>query len=166
MFGIGFTEIIIIAIIALLVVGPDKLPEAATKLGRFIWDLRRAWDDVRDSVRTEMMTVKQPFDEIRKAGDQARDAIRKEARNLADQTTGTLKKEAAAAKEAIAKTPEKAPESPAPAPAPAAEAAPVAEQAAEPVATGPQPYRRQPPPPAGITYLDLDGNPVEPPAES
>lgn len=164
MFGIGFTEIIIIGIIALLVVGPDKLPEAATKLGRFIWDLRRAWDDVRDSVRTEIMTVKQPFDEIRKAGDQARDAIRKEARDLRDQTAGVLKKEATAAKDALAKPAAQDPETAPAAPVPAASepAAP----AAETVAAGPQPYRRQPPPPAGVTYFDLDGNPVEPPAES
>lgn len=166
MFGIGFTEVIIIGIIALLVVGPDKLPDAASKLGRFIWDLRRAWDDVRDSVRTEMMSIKQPFDEIRKAGDQARDAIRKEAREFADQTAGTLKKEAVEAKEALAKTGEKpaAPPQPA-APAAAAPAAAPA-PAAEPVAAGPQPYKRQPPPPVGITYFDLDGNPLDPPAES
>jgi sec-independent protein translocase protein TatB len=174
MFGIGLSEIIIIAIIALLVVGPEKLPEMAAKIGRFAWDIRRAWDDVRDTVRTEMMTIKQPFDEIRKTGREAGDLVRRETQKVKDElrsikseTEASLKEatqtkaedkladQAAATAEAISE--------PAPAGTPTAETA--AEAAPEPVAAGPQPYRRKSPPPANIVYYDLDGNPVEPPPE-
>ena len=41
MFGLGMWEIAIIAIVALLVVGPDKLPDAAKKLSRGIRDIRQ-----------------------------------------------------------------------------------------------------------------------------
>ncbi|HDS15661.1 MAG TPA: twin-arginine translocase subunit TatB [Proteobacteria bacterium] len=50
MFGIGLTEIIIILIVALLVVGPKKLPELARTLGRGMAEFRRATDDFKDSV--------------------------------------------------------------------------------------------------------------------
>ena len=47
MFGIGGTELLIIALIALLVLGPDNLPEMMKKLARVIRDVRRASDEVR-----------------------------------------------------------------------------------------------------------------------
>lgn len=50
MFGIGISEIIIILIIALLVIGPDKLPDLAKKLGKSMAELKRTTDDLRDSI--------------------------------------------------------------------------------------------------------------------
>jgi Tat protein translocase TatB subunit len=41
MFGLGMMELVVIAIVALLVVGPDKLPEAAKKISRGIRDFRQ-----------------------------------------------------------------------------------------------------------------------------
>lgn len=40
MFGIGFSEFIIIVIAAILFLGPEKLPELGQKLGRFLRELR------------------------------------------------------------------------------------------------------------------------------
>lgn len=42
MFGIGWTEILIILVVALLVLGPDRLPGIARSLGRGLRDLRKA----------------------------------------------------------------------------------------------------------------------------
>ncbi len=50
MFGIGLTEIIIILVVALLVVGPKKLPELAKTLGRSLAEFRKTADDFKTSV--------------------------------------------------------------------------------------------------------------------
>jgi sec-independent protein translocase protein TatB len=54
MFGLSFGEIVIIAVIALLLLGPDRLPEAAKTLGRGLREIRRATDDLKDQVQKEI----------------------------------------------------------------------------------------------------------------
>ena len=49
MFGIGFPELIIIMVVALLVVGPSKLPELARSFGKAFQEFRRMADDVKES---------------------------------------------------------------------------------------------------------------------
>jgi len=51
MFGVGLGEIVVIAIVALLVLGPEKLPGLAQQLGRGLRDLRRTADDLQASFR-------------------------------------------------------------------------------------------------------------------
>lgn len=46
-FGLGPIEVLIILIVALLVVGPEKLPELGAMVGRFILDFRRVSDEVK-----------------------------------------------------------------------------------------------------------------------
>jgi Tat protein translocase TatB subunit len=50
MFGLGLTELVVILVVALLFLGPEKLPEVARTLGRGLRELRRASDDIRDTV--------------------------------------------------------------------------------------------------------------------
>ena len=44
MFGLGFPELVVILVVALLVFGPGRLPEVGTALGRAIRDFRKAFE--------------------------------------------------------------------------------------------------------------------------
>jgi sec-independent protein translocase protein TatB len=53
MFGIGSTELIIILIVALIVIGPAKLPEMAKSLGKALGEFRRVSTDVKRTIEME-----------------------------------------------------------------------------------------------------------------
>ena len=53
MFGMGMSEMLIILVVALLVVGPDKLPTAARAIGKGIRDLRRHTLDLQDTIEAD-----------------------------------------------------------------------------------------------------------------
>ncbi len=50
MFGIGFPELIIIMVIALIVIGPSKLPDLARALGKGMAEFRKATQEIKDSL--------------------------------------------------------------------------------------------------------------------
>ena len=64
MFGMSMTELIIIALFALIVLGPKELPDAARKAGKVLRDLRRTGDDLRDTFEREIMQ-ENPLPKIR-----------------------------------------------------------------------------------------------------
>ncbi len=59
MFGIGFQELILIMIVAIIVLGPKRLPEAARTLGKFFREFKSAVDEVKESVSTDLTTIVQ-----------------------------------------------------------------------------------------------------------
>lgn len=54
MFGIGFGELVVIAFLAILVFGPDRLPELAQQAGKFVRELRKFAINARDELRAEL----------------------------------------------------------------------------------------------------------------
>jgi sec-independent protein translocase protein TatB len=54
MFGLSMGELVIIAVLALLLLGPDRLPDAAKTLGKGLRDLRKATEDLKDQVEREI----------------------------------------------------------------------------------------------------------------
>jgi sec-independent protein translocase protein TatA len=54
MFGIGMQELLIILVIALIVVGPKKLPELAKSLGRGFAEFKRTADDFQSTMMADM----------------------------------------------------------------------------------------------------------------
>ncbi|MBI5642242.1 MAG: twin-arginine translocase subunit TatB [Deltaproteobacteria bacterium] len=58
MFGIGFTELLIILIVALIVIGPDKLPGMARAFGRAYAEFRRASEDLKRNIADIDLTDK------------------------------------------------------------------------------------------------------------
>ncbi|NKE70378.1 Sec-independent protein translocase protein TatB [Candidatus Manganitrophus noduliformans] len=50
MFGIGFPELLLILAIALVILGPEKLPQIARVIGRGLGEVRRATEEVRAEI--------------------------------------------------------------------------------------------------------------------
>lgn len=57
-FNIGPFELLLVLILALLILGPGKLPEVGSALGRTIREFRKASTDVQDSLSVEPLSTK------------------------------------------------------------------------------------------------------------
>ncbi len=66
MFGMGMPEILLILAIALIVIGPKKLPDLARSLGRAMGEFKRATNDFRETMEidTDLKGVKEAFDDL------------------------------------------------------------------------------------------------------
>lgn len=54
MFEVGFLEIVVVGIVALLVLGPERLPHAARMTGAFIGRMTRAFSNIREEIEREV----------------------------------------------------------------------------------------------------------------
>jgi Tat protein translocase TatB subunit len=66
MFGIGMPELLVILGLALLLIGPKKLPQLAKSLGKTMMELRKATDDLKETISEEINPIK---DEIPDRGE-------------------------------------------------------------------------------------------------
>lgn len=63
MFGLGMSEIIFLAILALIVIGPKELPQLARTLGRFLNELKRSANVLGDELKQQTFIDKIDFND-------------------------------------------------------------------------------------------------------
>jgi len=113
-FDIGFTELMVIGVVALIVIGPERLPGVARTIGHLAGRLQRYVADVKADISREM-----EFDELRKMRDsmqQAATEVETSVRNELSKTEQDLNKTVADAVEDKSSAPDRAaaPDQPAP----------------------------------------------------
>ena len=88
MFGIGMPEMILILAIALIVIGPKKLPDLAKSLGRAMRDFKKATSEFKESIElnNELQDAKQAFDDIK---DDVTEALAVKEEKEKDQLSGS-----------------------------------------------------------------------------
>ena len=69
MFDIGFSELVVIAVVALIVIGPERLPKAARTMGHLFGRLQRYVNDVKADINREI-----ELEELRKMRDSMQQA--------------------------------------------------------------------------------------------
>jgi len=145
MFDIAFSEIALIAVVALVVIGPERLPRVARTLGHMFGRLQRYVNDVKadinreielDELRKLKAEVHSAAQDIERSVSQAAHEVEGGVRSVEQQINATVA-EAAAGGE----TPAAAGEAPPPAPA-GAESAPDTELAPAPSAASEPPARQ------------------------
>ena len=82
MFDIGFSELIVIGIVALIVIGPERLPKVARTAGHLVGRLRRYVSEVKSDISREMQ-----MEELHKLHGDFRDAAKKVEQSITDQAT-------------------------------------------------------------------------------
>ena len=77
MFDLGFSELLIIAVVALVVLGPERLPKAARFLGVWARRARAQWTSVKDELERDLAS-----EELKRHLQEARDAFRDTERSI------------------------------------------------------------------------------------
>jgi sec-independent protein translocase protein TatB len=72
MFDIGFTELMVIGVVALLVIGPERLPKVARTTGQWLGKLNRYVSQVKQDIDRDMR-----LDELRKMQQEMKDSAQK-----------------------------------------------------------------------------------------
>lgn len=82
MFDVGFSELLVIAVVALLVLGPERLPRAARMAGLWVRRAKASWYSVKAELERELAdeelkrSLKNATQDLRDAGDALRDGLR------------------------------------------------------------------------------------------
>lgn len=85
------SEVLIILLVALVVLGPQRLPEIARKLGNWSAELRRAARDFRVGLESEVADLRDLEQDVRRPFDEVRNELRETGRS-AEGTTSDLRR--------------------------------------------------------------------------
>ena len=80
MFDIGFSELMVIGVVALLVIGPEKLPKVARTLGHLLGRAQRYVNDVKSDINREIQLdeLKKLQSEVTESARSLENSVRKE----------------------------------------------------------------------------------------
>lgn len=84
MFDIGFSELLVIAVVALIVLGPERLPKAARFAGLWVRRARAQWYSVKDELERELAS-----EELKRNLKDAQDALRDTEQRIRDSARET-----------------------------------------------------------------------------
>lgn len=82
MFDIGFSELVVVGVVALIVIGPERLPKVARTAGHLLGRFQRYASSVKSDISREMQ-----MDELRKVGDDFKQSIESAASEVETQAT-------------------------------------------------------------------------------
>src|SRR5512141_2767547 len=82
MFDIGFSELVVIGVVALIVIGPERLPKVARTAGLLYGRMQRYVSSVKSDISREIQ-----LDEIRRAGQSFKDSVESAASGVEQQAT-------------------------------------------------------------------------------
>jgi sec-independent protein translocase protein TatB len=70
--NVGVTELILILLLALLVVGPERLPELGRQLAKILRDVRKAYENLTSDLGPELMSIQETTKELRESVESVR----------------------------------------------------------------------------------------------
>jgi len=101
-FGIGAPEIILIMVLALIVFGPQRLPELAAQLGRLVRQTRRYAGQVTSQLKYELGDLTEEYESLRQEVKQLRRELNQQTKPFRDELDAT-KADLKATKESVEK---------------------------------------------------------------
>ena len=129
MFDIGFSELVVIGVVALIVIGPERLPKVARAAGLLYGRMQRYVSSVKSDISREIQ-----LDEIRRAGQSFKDSVESAAAGVEQQATVVddyLRNEVSNVKQAVTESV-------------AGEGQPAVAEPARPIETAPSPQQSLP----------------------
>ncbi len=93
MFDLGFLEIMTIGIVALVVIGPERLPEVAAKVGRYVGKAQRFVRGVRSDISRELETgdLKKLIGDQKEQIDELRQMVHTATKDIESSTSGAMR---------------------------------------------------------------------------
>lgn len=83
MFDIGFSELVVIGVVALIVIGPERLPKVARTAGHLLGRLQRYVSTIKSDISREM-----ELDELKKAGEQFKQSLEQTENRITEEVSG------------------------------------------------------------------------------
>jgi len=88
--GVGPMELALVAVIAVIVLGPERIPEVAVQVARVVRSLRGFATDATSGLRKELDELTQEYDDLHKEFRDLRDSLNKDATSITEDLTRSV----------------------------------------------------------------------------
>ena len=89
-FGVGPLELALVCVVAVIVLGPERIPEVAVQLARAVRTLRGFANSATSQMRSELDQLTKEYEEVRKELQDFRQSVRKDVTSMTDQVSRVL----------------------------------------------------------------------------